>query len=261
MKLPIYQIDAFANKAFEGNPAAICPLQSWLPDEVMQSIAAENNLSETAFFVPAEHGYHIRWFTPLAEVDLCGHATLASAYVIFSVLASEENTINFESKSGVLKVEQKNDLLVMDFPSQPPASCPTPEEIQHAFKSRPVDCLKSEDYIVVFENEDEVAFAQPDFNALSKLDLRGVAITAKSSRYDFVSRFFAPKYGINEDPVTGSAFTQLAPYWSSKLGLKKLHAKQVSSRGGEVYCEMLGNRVTIAGNAVQYLVGEIEVDA
>lgn len=259
MKLSIYQIDAFAERAFEGNPAAVCPLTEWLSDEVMQSIAEENNLSETAFFVPTEHGFHIRWFTPVAEVDLCGHATLASAYVIFFLLGFENNTINFESKSGLLKVEQKDDLLVMNFPSQLPTPCQTPDEIIRAFKNTPVECLTSEDYIVVFDNEDEVASVQPDFNALSKLDLRGVAITAKSSKYDFVARFFAPKYGINEDPVTGSAYTQLIPYWSKVFGVTKLHAKQVSSRGGEVFCEVVGNRVSIAGKAVKYLTGEIEI--
>jgi len=259
MKLSIYQIDAFSEKVFEGNPAAVCPLSEWLSDEMMQSIAKENNLSETAFFVPAEHGFHIRWFTPVAEVDLCGHATLASAYVIFTFLGFEENTINFESKSGLLKVEEHNGLLVMDFPSQPPIPCLTPDEIVQAFKNTPVECLKSEDYIVVFDNEDEVASAQPDFDALSKLDLRGVAITAKSNKYDFVVRFFAPKYGINEDPVTGSAYTQLIPYWSNTIGVNKLHAKQVSSRGGEVFCEFVGNRVSIAGKAVTYLAGEIEI--
>ena len=259
MKLSIYQIDAFAEKAFEGNPAAVCPLSEWLSDEMMQSIAKENNLSETAFFVPAEHEFHIRWFTPVAEVNLCGHATLASAYVIFTFLGFEENTIHFESKSGFLKVEKNNGLLVMDFPSQPPIPCQTPDEIVQAFKNTPVECLKSEDYIVVFDNEDEVASAQPDFDALSKLDLRGVAITAKSNKYDFVARFFAPKYGINEDPVTGSAYTQLIPYWSNTIGINKLHAKQVSSRGGEVFCELVGNRVSIAGKAVTYLAGEIEI--
>jgi len=259
MKLSIYQIDAFAEKPFEGNPAAVCPLSEWLSDEVMQSIAKENNLSETAFFVPTKHGFHIRWFTPVSEVDLCGHATLASAHVIFTFLGFEKNTINFESKSGLLKVEQNDGLLVMDFPSQPPTPCQTPDEIVQAFKITPVECLKSEDYIVVFGNEDEVASVQPDFDVLSKLDLRGVAITAKSNKYNFVVRFFAPKYGINEDPVTGSAYTQLIPYWSNTIGITKLHAKQVSSRGGEVFCELVGNRVSVAGKAVTYLAGEIEI--
>lgn len=259
MKIPIYQIDAFANKSFEGNPAAICPLESWLPDEVMQSIAEENNLSETAFFVPIKNGFHIRWFTPVAEVDLCGHATLASAYVIFTFLGFKENTINFESKSGVLKVERKEALLIMDFPSQTPAPCQVPEEIIQAFKSKPVECLKSEDYIVILNNENEVSLAQPDFAALSKLDLRGVIITAKSNTCDYVARCFFPKLGINEDPVTGSAYTQLIPYWSKVLKLNKLHAKQISSRGGEIFCEVIGNRVSISGKAAKYLVGEIDI--
>lgn len=259
MKLSIYQIDAFANNPFEGNPAAVCPLQSWLPDEVMQSIAEENNLSETAFFVQTEHGFHIRWFTPVAEVDLCGHATLASAYVIFTFLGFEENTINFESKSGLLKVEQYDDLLVMDFQTQPAIKCEVPEEIVQAFNNTPVECLKAEDYIVVFKNEEEVRSSQPKLEALKNIDLRGVAITAKSNKYDFVARFFASKYGVNEDPVTGSAYTQLVPYWAGVLGVSKLHAKQVSSRGGELFCKLAGNRVSIAGRAVTYLTGEIEI--
>jgi len=259
MKLSIYQIDAFAEKAFEGNPAAVCPLLEWLPDEVMQSIAEENNLSETAFFVPTEEGFHIRWFTPVVEVDLCGHATLASAYVIFAFLGFEGKVINFKSKSGLLKVEQRDGLLVMDFPSQQPIPCETPDEIIQAFKKNPVECLKAEDYIVVFRSEEDVISAQPDFEALSRLDLRGVAITSKSNRYDFICRFFAPKYGIKEDPVTGSSYTQLIPYWSNILGNTKLHAKQVSSRSGEIFCELLGNRVSIAGKAITYLVGEIEI--
>jgi len=260
VKLPLYQIDAFAENAFEGNPAAICPLQEWLPDEVMQSIAEENNLSETAFFVATDQGFHIRWFTPVSEVDLCGHATLASAHVIFTYLDFEEATIRFESKSGLLTVVQNDGLLVMDFPSQVPSPCKTPDEICMAFQSTPVECLKSEDYIVVFDSEAEVVSAQPDLGKLSKLDLRGIVITAKSSQYDFVARFFAPKYGINEDPVTGSAYTQLMPYWSKALGAKKLHAKQVSSRGGEIFCELAGDRVSIAGKAITYLVGEIEIN-
>ena len=259
MKLVMYQVDAFAEKTFEGNPAAICPLSSWLPDEVMQSIAEENNLSETAFFVPTERGFNIRWFTPATEVDLCGHATLAAAYVIFTYLGFNEKIISFESRSGLLTVERADGLLIMNFPSRPPIPCQIPDEIIQAFKSTPVECLKSEDYIVVFDNENVVASLEPDFDALSKLDLRGVAITAKSDKYDFIARFFAPKYGINEDPVTGSAYTQLTPYWSNRLGTTKLHAKQVSSRGGEVFCELVDNRVSIAGRAVTYLVGEIDI--
>jgi PhzF family phenazine biosynthesis protein len=260
MRIPIYQIDAFANEPFAGNPAAVCPLQTWLPDATMQAIAAENNLSETAFFIPNDSGFHIRWFTPVAEVDLCGHATLATAYVVFEELGFQSDTISFASKSGVLKVARKKDLLVMDFPAQPPVPCKMPDEIVRAFKAKPVECLKSEDYIVVLENEEDLLLAEPDLLELSKLDLRGVAITARSSKYDFVARFFGPKLGINEDPVTGSAYTQLVPYWAERLGVEKLHAKQLSKRGGELLCEVVADRVNIAGRAVRYLSGEIEID-
>lgn len=259
MELTLYQIDAFAEKAFEGNPAAICPLNEWLSDELMQSIATENNLSETAFFVKNDIGYHIRWFTPEHEVDLCGHATLASAYVIFNILGYKENQITFESRSGLLTVNRNKDSFEMDFPSQPPSQCLIPEQILKAFDEFPVECLKSEDYIVVFDNEQSVLEASPNLSLLSTLDLRGVAITSKSEKYDFVTRFFAPKYGISEDPVTGSAFTQLIPYWSKKLNKPVLHAKQVSKRGGEVGCVYANERVQISGKAVKYMVGTIEI--
>jgi len=226
MALTLYQIDAFANKPLEGNPAAICPLDTWLPDELMQAIATENNLSETAFFVPtdvtpADKRFHIRWFTPVHEVDLCGHATLASAFVIFNILGYTKQSILFDSKSGVLEVTRSNDCFEMDFPSQPATHCPAPEQILSAFDTTPIDCLKAQDYIVVFENENNIYNTSPEPALLAALDLRGVAITAKSSKYDFITRFFAPKYGINEDPVTGSAFTQLIPYWSKKLAIQK----------------------------------------
>ena len=259
MELTLYQIDAFANRTFEGNPAAICPLDKWLSDELMQSIATENNLSETAFFVQSDTGYHIRWFTPAHEVDLCGHATLASAYVIFNILGHKENEIQFESKSGVLTVKQDHDWLAMNFPSQPPVKCETPQQIINAFDETPIECLKSEDYIVVFENEQSVLDAKPNLAVLSELYLRGVAITSVSNKYDFITRFFAPKYGINEDPVTGSAFTQLIPYWANKLNKSSLSAKQVSKRGGEVACIYSGDRVQISGKAVKYMVGTIEI--
>ena len=259
MEIKIYQIDAFAGKPFEGNPAAICPLDEWLPAELMQSIAAENNLSETAYFVKNKNGYHIRWFTPVHEVNLCGHATLASAYVIFNILGHMENEISFESKSGVLTVKRNNDLLEMDFPSQPAAKCETPELILKAFSETPVECLKSEDYIVVFDSEEFILNASPDLSRLAELDLRGVAITSKSNSYDFVTRFFAPNYGINEDPVTGSAFTQLIPYWANRLNKNSLNAKQVSKRGGEVGCVYAGERVQISGKAAKYMVGTIEI--
>ena len=259
MKLKLYQIDAFANKLFEGNPAAVCPLDSWLPDEIMQAIATENNLSETAYFVQTDEGYHIRWFTPVHEVDLCGHATLASAYVIFNIIGYSQQQISFQSKSGVLTVQKNNEWLEMNFPSQPPQECNIPPEILSAFNVQPVSCLKREDYIVILETEEDVLAAKPNLSKLCELDLRGVAVTSKSRSYDFVIRFFAPKYGINEDPVTGSAFTQLIPYWSEILGKNKLKAKQVSNRGGEVMCVLLGNRVKISGKAVKYMIGVIEI--
>ena len=259
MKLTLYQVDAFANKAFEGNPAAICPLDTWLPDETLLSIAEENNLSETAYFVKTQNGFHIRWFTPTTEVDLCGHATLAAAFVIFNEFDYNKNSISFESKSGLLKVEKNNDLLIMDFPAQPPVVCELPIEIKQAFDIQPIECLKSEDYILVFNNENEILNAKPKIELLNDIDLRGVIITAESENYDFVSRFFAPKCGINEDPVTGSAHTQLMPYWSEKLEKNKLITKQISSRGGELFCELLDKRVSIAGYAVKYLQGTIEI--
>ena len=260
MEITLYQIDAFASKLFEGNPAAVCPLGAWLSDEIMQSIAAENNLSETAFFVPKGNGYHIRWFTPASEVDLCGHATLAAAYVLFNILGYKKDKIEFDSKSGILAVTKANEWLVMDFPAQPPVSCDIPKEIIKAFDRAPIECLKSEDFVVVFEREIDIESANPDFEQLKKLDLRGVIITAKSTRYDFVARFFAPKYGIPEDPVTGSAYTQLAPYWASRMGSKRFSVKQVSSRGGELTCEVVDDRVLISGKAIKYLEGKIKIE-
>jgi len=259
MKLKLYQVDAFANQRFEGNPAAICPLNDWLPDSLMQSIAEENNLSETAFFVVKDGVYHIRWFTPVHEVDLCGHATLASAFVIFNSPGFTESEINFESKSGRLRVQKKVEGLEMDFPSQVPVKCSAPDDLLNAFDVQPLECLKREDYILVFENEADVLNAKPDLSKLSKLDLRGVIITSVSNQYDFISRFFAPKYGINEDPVTGSSFTQLAPYWAGKLDKQILSAKQVSRRGGKVACINEGERVKISGKAVLYMEAVIEV--
>ena len=259
MQLKLYQIDAFASKLFEGNPAAVCPLNEWLPETTMQSIATENNLSETAFFVPQEDRFAIRWFTPDGEVDLCGHATLASAYVLFNLLGYDEEEIEFDSKSGILAVSRENEWLKLDFPCQPPMPCEAPAELLAAFDQTPMECLKGEDWMVVFADESAIEAAEPDFAKLRELDLRGVIITAKSSRYDFVARFFAPKYGIDEDPVTGSAYTQLAPYWASKINKTRFHAKQLSKRGGELICELAGDRVFIYGQAVPYLEGTIQM--
>ena len=223
------------------------------------SPSEENNLSETAFFVPTGTGFHIRWFTPVAEVALCGHATLAAAHVLYNCLGYGNKTILFSSKSGPLTVSREDALLVLDFPAQPPSDCPTREALEKAFGLKPMACLKSEDYMAVFHNEAEIMTAAPDLALLKELDLRGVIITSKSESHDFATRFFAPKLGVNEDPVTGSAYTQLAPYWSKRLGILKLRAKQLSSRGGEVFCEIKGNRVNISGKAVKYLQGEIEI--
>lgn len=259
MKLDIYQIDAFAEKQFEGNPAAVVPLDEWLPDSVMQAIAEENNLAETAFFVPLEKGYHIRWFTPIKEVNLCGHATLASAYVLFNILGYKENVLSFESLSGVLRVSKEGNLLTLDFPVQPPQVCSTPAQLTAGLGRAPLECLKHDDYIAVFDSEEDVLNLTLDHAALMQLDLRGVIATAPSLNYDFIARFFAPKFGIPEDSVTGSAYTQLTPYWSARLGKSKFKAKQVSSRGGKLLCELSGNRVLISGSAVTYMVGSIEI--
>ncbi len=260
MDIKLYQIDAFASELFEGNPAAVCPLDEWLPDEIMLAVAKENNLSETAFFVPEGGGFRIRWFTPESEVDLCGHATLASAFVLFDILDYEKEMIQFDSRSGPLNVTKGKEGLIMDFPAQPPVSCEIPEQIVKAFGPVPKECLRSEDFIAVFENESDIVSADPDFEELKKLDLRGVIITAGSERYDFVARFFAPKYGIPEDPVTGSAYTQLAPYWAARTGRRRFRVRQVSSRGGELSCEVVGDRVFISGRAVKYLEGRIKID-
>ena len=259
MKLKIYQIDAFAEKIFQGNPAAVCPLESWLDDSILQAIAEENNLSETAYFVPTKKGFHIRWFTPTIEVNLCGHATLAAAFVLFNMLNYEKETITFDSKSGDLIVTKKGELIEMDFPAETLKTCPTPEELVEALGKRPTEVLAGSDYVAIFDSEEDIGEIKPDFSKLANLGLRGVAITAKGNDVDFISRFFAPKYGIDEDPVTGSAHCALAPFWSEKLNRKKLFAAQLSKRGGQVQCEVTGERVFLSGCAVKYLEGEIVV--
>lgn len=258
MELNIYQVDAFAHEIFTGNPAAVCPLESWLNDDVMQNIAAENNLAETAFFVKEGTGFHIRWFTPTTEVDLCGHATLASAYVIFEQLNYSNKTIHFESKSGQLSVEKQGDLLQLDFPTQVAIPCETPKALTQAFGKAPIACFENEDYLAIY-NEEFIHAAKPDLTLLQTLELRGVIISAESEEYDFVNRVFAPKYGINEDPVTGSAFTKLIPYWANALNKNTLTAKQVSQRGGEVNCQLKGDRVLISGKCKLYLTGKIYI--
>lgn len=259
LKLPIYQVDAFADGPFTGNPAAVVPLDSWIGDEQMQAIAEENSLSETAFFVPEGEGYRIRWFTPVDEVDLCGHATLASAHVLFKELDRPGERIEFESRSGLLKVARNGELLTLDFPAQSPVPVKPGSDVSRALGCQPAEVLAGEDYMAVFTTEQEVAGLSPDFNLLAGLDRRGLIATAPSDRYDFVSRFFAPALGVPEDPVTGSSFTQLAPYWSRRLGKQRLHARQISARGGDVLCEPVGGRVLISGKALTFLRGEIEL--
>jgi len=260
LSIPIYQIDTFTSQVFQGNAAAVCPLTDWIEDSMMQAIAAENNLSETAFFVEEGECFHIRWFTPTQEVDLCGHATLASAYVLFESLNYSKDKIVFMSKSGELSVNRQGDWLTLDFPAQPPKPCVMPDAVIKGLSGIAyIDCLCAEDYMVVLKDEAQVRKLKPNFEALKAIDLRGVIITAVSNEYDFVTRFFAPKYGIDEDPVTGSAYTQLMPYWSKRLEKSVLNAKQVSVRGGEVHCKLVGERVLISGQAIKCLQGEIYI--
>ena len=261
MNIPIYQVDAFTSQVFSGNPAAVCPLDSWIDDKLMQSIAAENNLSETAFLVESGDGFDLRWFTPVTEVALCGHATLASAFVLFTCRGWSRETVKFQTrKSGRLKVTRRGDLLEMDFPSRPPHAAEAPPGLEDALGVASTDVFASEeDLLVVLEDEEAVRVVQPDFGALGRIESRGVIITARGERSDFVSRFFAPRFGVDEDPVTGSAHCVLTPYWASLLGKNDLHAIQVSRRGGELFCKHAGERVTISGRAVLYLEGTIVV--
>ncbi len=244
---------------FEGNPAAVCPLDAWLDDQVMQAIAAENNLSETAFFVPTARGYRLRWFAPAAEMDLCGHATLASAYVLFELLGHAKPEILFETRSGDLVVRRDGDQFSMDFPAQPPMPCIAPAALLAGLGKQPLEVLKAQDYIAVFGSEEDIRACTPDLAKLAELDLRGVCITARGREADFVSRFFGPKFGIPEDPVTGSAHCELAPYWQAKLGKDRFAARQVSKRGGELQCEVSGDRVILTGGAVKFMEGEIAI--
>ena len=257
MKIKQYQVDAFASRAFGGNPAAVCPLECWLGDDVLQAIAEENNLSETAFFVPSEKGFALRWFTPLKEIDLCGHATLATAHILFERLGYPRQIITFETRSGELFVEKKGKWLEMNFPACPPTPCAISETLVQGLGQRPIEMLAADDYIAVFDSEETVRAITPDPILLLQLDLRGVIVTAPGSDVDFVSRFFAPKFGIPEDPVTGSAHCELAPYWASKLGKNTLSAEQVSRRGGNIRCEVRSDRVILSGCAVTFMEAEI----
>jgi len=262
MTLKIYQVDAFTNKVFSGNPAAVCPLDAWLPDDIMQKIANENNLAETVFYVYHNHQYEIRWFTPLVEVDLCGHATLAAAYVLFNIEGFNNAIIPFYSpRSGALPVEKKGTLLTLNFPTDSLEKTDFSDALSTCFTTKPIEIYKGKtDYMLVFANQAEIENIEPNFTEINKLPCRGVIATAKGNKVDFVSRFFAPQCGVNEDPVTGSAHTTLTPYWANQLGKNQMCAIQLSLRKGFLECTFKGDRVEISGEAKLYLKGEIYID-
>lgn len=267
MKLRLYQVDAFADRLFSGNPAAVCPLdgdleagQTWLPDSQMQQIAAENNLAETAFYIRSGKRHAIRWFTPACEVDLCGHATLATGYVVFAYDEYQGDTVEFASRSGVLRVRREGDLLVLNFPADPVRPAQAGERLVRAIGREPGECYQGRtDCLLVYANEEQVAALSPDFGELAQVPARGIIATAPGREVDFVSRFFGPQVGVNEDPVTGSAHTTLTPFWAARLGKLELTARQLSKRGGSLRCRVAGDRVEIAGRAVPYLEGTITV--
>ncbi len=262
MRIPLYQVDAFTTRLFGGNPAAVCPLSEWLPEATMQAIAAENNLAETAFFVPQGSGYLLRWFTPTVEVELCGHATLASGYVVTRILAPERSSVIFDTlKAGPLKVSRDGDLLAMDFPAWPPEETPADPQVLVALGARPAESFVARGRtLVVYDRAEDVAALRPDFAAMRRVDGANAIATAPGrDGVDFVSRYFAPNHGVDEDPVTGSAHCVLTPYWAARLGKEQLTARQISARGGELTCTLRGDRVTIAGHAVLYLEGAITV--
>ena len=262
MKLRLYQLDAFTDKIFSGNPAAVCPLEQWLPDDLLQKIAMENNLAETAFFVKKDNHFYIRWFTPAVEVDLCGHATLASAEVLYTHEQYNGDSITFISpRSGVLKVTRDGALLTLDFPTDKFERVELSQQLIACFSSQPLEAYRGKtDYMLVFNNEDEIKKLVPDIPAISRLKARGIIVTAAGKEVDFVSRFFAPQSGIDEDPVTGSAHTTLIPYWAQKTGKSELVAIQLSARKGFLKCAYHGDRVKISGQAKTYLQGEITLE-
>ena len=261
MKLPIYQVDAFTDKVFKGNPAAVCPLEDWLPDDAMQQIAIENSVAETAFFIPLDKGFEIRWFTPEIEMDLCGHATLAAAHVIARHLHPSLTSVQFQSKSGTLTAAISEKLITLDFPSRKPEPAEAPQVILDAFHHRPREVLKSRDYVLVFEDEEVIRNLEPNQSILDQINLNpgGVIVTAPGKEVDFVSRFFTPQASIFKDPVTGSAHCSLIPYWSERLGKDQMIALQLSSRGGKLFCRNAGERVFISGEAVTYMEGYITI--
>ena len=257
MRIPLHQIDAFTTEVFRGNPAAVCPLDHWLEDSVLQAIAAENNLAETAFLVPEGDGYRLRWFTPAVEVRLCGHATLASAHVIFHTLRPGAADVTFQSHSGPLRVTREGDLLTMDFPAWDASPCAPPDALVEGLRRAPAEVHRTRDLVAVYETEGAVRALRPDFERLREAEGLGIIATAPGESCDFVCRFFAPGAGIPEDPVTGSAQCTLAPFWSKRLGKSRLRSLQVSPRGGELFSEVRGDRVFISGRTVRYLEGFI----
>ncbi len=262
MRVPLYQVDAFTDRLFGGNPAAVCLLEEWMPDELLQKIAAENNLSETAYIVRSaepDSDYHIRWFTPTTEVDLCGHATLASAWVVQQYLGGFNGSVRFQSRSGTLGVAPDGDKLVLDFPVAAAERVDPVPALAEALGREPDETLRAADFVAVFPTEEVVTGLAPDMRQLFVLDVRGVIVTAPGRACDFVSRFFAPGAGIDEDPVTGSAHCTLTPYWAQRLDKSDLVARQVSARGGDLHCRLVGDRVHIAGRAVTYMKGTLEL--
>jgi len=260
MKIRLYQIDAFTDRVFGGNPAAVCPLDHWIPDSLMQQIAMENNLAETAFFVRDHDRFDIRWFTPEIEVDLCGHATLATAFVIFNLENFPDPVIQFGSRSGILRVLKSGDFLTLDFPADKPARSSAPQELLAGMGLKPVEIYKGRtDYMLVYSDAAQIEKLKPDMLTISEVDARGIIATAPGDGVDFVSRFFAPQSGISEDPVTGSAHTTLAPYWAERLGRPELIARQLSKRRGWLKCRIAGDRVEISGQARAYMSGEIDI--
>jgi predicted PhzF superfamily epimerase YddE/YHI9 len=259
MRIPLYQVDAFTDHVFGGNPAAVCPLDTWLEPSLMQNIAAENNLSETAFYVKKGDRFEIRWFTPRLEIDLAGHPTLATAHVIFNHTGYNKDKIVFAFSGGELTVVKSADLLLMDFPARPPEAVKAPDILVKGLGVEPLEIWKARDYLLLYSSEEEILSVKPRFDMLAQVDCLGIIITAKGKQTDFVSRFFAPRAGIDEDPVTGSAHTTLIPFWAKKLNKEILHAYQLSQRKGELFCEFRGSRVKIGGRAVTFLKGEIEL--
>lgn len=261
MHIPIFQIDAFTTRPFGGNPAAVCVLERWLDDAVLQSIAAENNLSETAFLVGGNGRYRLRWFTPTVEVDLCGHATLASAYVVFQEIEPSLREVRFDSRSGELRVSREDGLMTLDFPASRGRISDCPDLLAKGLGRSPLEVRRDAMYLCLFADEADIRSMRPDFSALAELDLMGVIVTAPGRTVDFVSRMFAPKVGIPEDPVTGAAHCLLTTYWAERTGKTRFTARQLSSRGGELECELRDERVLISGRAVKYLQGEIQLQS